>query len=162
MSQDQNPVSGDTSQATPGVPPAAAQAAADAAETQGAETEGTSTEGTGTEGTQAEDATPETGGAYLTEPTAAQQKVAEGLRTVGERVEALAPEDGVAKELADKASAGLKQAGEWVAGQDAGAALTEAKSFVKRKPWAAAGIAVGALFVLNKLTRALTGGSRKH
>ncbi|WP_345752178.1 hypothetical protein [Microbacterium rhizophilus] len=121
-------------------PPAAAEAAADAAESQ--------------------DATPETGGSYLTEPNVAQQKVAEGLRQAGEKVEALAPNDGVAKDLADKASAGLKHASEWVSEQDAGAALTEAKSFVRRKPWVAAGIAVGALLVLNRITRALTGGKK--
>ncbi|WP_203137028.1 hypothetical protein [Microbacterium sp. JZ31] len=140
------------------VPPAAAEAAANAAETaQGGSDEDSGDEGSGDEGSEEEtpqDATPETGGTYLSEPNAAQQKVADGLRTAGEKVESLAPADGVAKEIADKASAGLKQAGDWVSERDAGAMLTDAKSFVKRKPWAATAIGVGALVLL----RTLTGG----
>ena len=154
------------------VPPAAAEAAANAAETasdgsdDGAPDNGASGEadssGSGSgdssgSGEAPQDATPESGGSYLSEPTAAQQKVAEGLRTVSEKVESLAPADGVAKEIADKASAGLRQAGDWVSERDAGAMLTDAKSFVKRKPWAAAAIGVGALFLL----RTLTGSKRR-
>jgi ElaB/YqjD/DUF883 family membrane-anchored ribosome-binding protein len=98
---------------------------------------------------------------YLTEPNAAQQKVAEGLRTAGEKVASLAGSEGVVGDIAGKASDGLKHASDWVSEQDAGAMLTETKSFVRRKPWVAAAIGVGALMVLNKLTRAITGGGKR-
>lgn len=98
---------------------------------------------------------------YLTEPNAAQQKVAEGLRTVGEKVASLAGGEGVVGGIAGKASEGLKHASDWVSEQDAGAMLTESKSFVRRKPWVAAAIGVGALMMLNKLTRAITGGGKR-
>ncbi|MBF0815993.1 hypothetical protein E4U02_06195 [Microbacterium paludicola] len=98
---------------------------------------------------------------YLTEPNAAQQKVAEGLRTAGEKVASLAGSEGVVGDIAGKASEGLKHASDWVSEQDAGAMLTETKSFVRRKPWVAAAIGVGALMVLNKLTRAITSGGKR-
>lgn len=98
---------------------------------------------------------------YLTEPNAAQQKVAEGLRTAGEKVASLGGGEGVVGDIAGKASEGLKHASDWVSEQDAGAMLTETKSFVRRKPWVAAAIGVGALMVLNKLTRAITGGGKR-
>ncbi|MFL0411615.1 hypothetical protein ACH0AH_10610 [Microbacterium paludicola] len=98
---------------------------------------------------------------YLTEPNAAQQKVAEGLRTAGEKVASLAGSEGVVGDIAGKASDGLKHVSDWVSEQDAGAMLTETKSFVRRKPWVAAAIGVGALMVLNKLTRAITGGGKR-
>ncbi|GAA1730967.1 hypothetical protein [Microbacterium paludicola] len=124
----------------------------------------TSTTGAGAAGAGAGDPVGDTSPSseqYLTEPNAAQQKVAEGLRTAGEKVASLAGSEGVVGDIAGKASDGLKHASDWVSEQDAGAMLTETKSFVRRKPWVAAAIGVGALMVLNKLTRAITGGGKR-
>ncbi|GGH42561.1 hypothetical protein [Microbacterium album] len=82
-----------------------------------------------------------------------QGRVAGGLRTAGEKLGAMAPEDGVARDLADKASAGLNQASSWVSGKDASAMVDEAKSFVRRKPWVAAAGAVAGLFLLSRIAR---------
>lgn len=91
-----------------------------------------------------------------------QHKVADGLRTAGDKVASLAEGEGVVSDLAGKASDGLKQASEWVSTRDPDAMMTQAKSFARRKPWVVAGIAAVALVVLNKITRSLTGGSKKH
>ncbi|MBO3662818.1 hypothetical protein [Microbacterium stercoris] len=91
----------------------------------------------------------------------AQHAVADGLRAAGDKVAALSDTDGVVGDVAEKVSEGLTHASEWVAGRDPESMLTEAKSFAKRKPWVTAGIAVGALLVLNRITRALTGGGRR-
>ena len=82
-------------------------------------------------------------------------------RAAGDKVAALSDTDGVVGDVAEKVSEGLTHASEWVAGRDPESMLTEAKSFAKRKPWVTAGIAVGALLVLNRITRALTGGGRR-
>ena len=92
----------------------------------------------------------------------AQNAVADGLRTAGDKLGSLGENEGVVGDLAEKASEGLAHASEWVAKRDPDAMLTDVKTFAKRKPWVAAGIAVGALMVLNRITRALTGGSKKR
>ncbi|GAB3274935.1 hypothetical protein B5M43_003490 [Microbacterium sp. MEC084] len=91
-----------------------------------------------------------------------QHKVAEGLRTAGDKVGSLSQKEGVVGDLAGKASEGLKQASDWVSQRDPETMMTEAKSFAKRKPWVVAAIGAVALMVLNRLTRAATGGRKKR
>ncbi|MER7797454.1 hypothetical protein [Microbacterium sp. NPDC096154] len=89
--------------------------------------------------------------------TSAQHVVADGLRTVGEKVSALAEGDGVVSGLAGKAAAGLNQASSWVADSDPEAMLTQAKSMARRKPWVAAAGVIGLLMVARRIT-----GGKKH
>lgn len=101
----------------------------------------------------AQDAAENVASAASHQANASQLKIAEGLRTAGDKVGSLAEGEGVVSDLAGKASQGLKQAGDWVSERDPEAMLTEAKTYAKNKPWVVAAAGGVALLLLRAMTR---------
>ncbi|WP_261166007.1 hypothetical protein [Microbacterium sp. Marseille-Q6965] len=94
-----------------------------------------------------------------------QQRVADGLRSLGEQFGSMAQgadNQGMAVDLVQQASQRLSDVSDWLGQRDPGSLLNEVKSFARRKPGmfiaaaAVAGVAAG------RLTRALAEGAREE
>lgn len=87
-----------------------------------------------------------------------QQRVAEGLRSVGQQLGAMAngaETPGVASDLVSQVSTRLDSVATWIGDRDPGALLSEVKSFARRRPGAFIGIAALAGLAVGRLSRAL-------
>lgn len=108
--------------------------------------------------TQAKDLYAQTQRELKDQADAQQQRIAGGLRSVGDELASMAANaggGGVASDLVQQVSTRLSAAGAWLGDRDPSAVLAEVKRFARRKPGtfilgaAVAGIVVG------RLTRAL-------
>lgn len=89
---------------------------------------------------------------------AQQQRLAGGLRSVGDELSAMSSGsvgDGLAGDLARGVSGRLSAAADWLGERDAGGVLTEVKRFARRKPGTFILGAALAGVVIGRLTRAL-------
>jgi vacuolar-type H+-ATPase subunit E/Vma4 len=87
-----------------------------------------------------------------------QQRVADGLRSIGEELRSMAnsaDEPGVASDLVSQVSTRLTSVAGWVGDRDPGSLLNEVKSFARRRPGAFIGVAALAGLAAGRLTRAL-------
>lgn len=87
-----------------------------------------------------------------------QQRVAEGLRSVGDELGSMAEKSetpGVAADLVSQVSSRLGGAATWIADRDPGSLLTEVKSYARRKPGVFIAVAALAGLAAGRLTRAL-------
>lgn len=87
-----------------------------------------------------------------------QQRVAEGLRTVGQQLGAMADgaeTPGVASDLVSQVATRLDGVATWIGDRDPGSLLNEVKSFARRRPGAFIGIAALAGLAVGRLSRAL-------
>ena len=88
-----------------------------------------------------------------------QQRVAGGLRALGDQLSSMAQgsqEQGVATDLAHQAADKAHEVAGWLEGRDPGAVLDEVRSFARRRPGTFLAIAVGAGLVTGRLVRGLT------
>lgn len=87
-----------------------------------------------------------------------QQRVAEGLRSVGDELGSMAQKSetpGVAADLVSQVSSRLNGAATWIADRDPGSLLNEVKSYARRKPGVFIAAAALAGLAAGRLTRAL-------
>jgi len=87
-----------------------------------------------------------------------QQRVADGLRSIGDEFASLAQgseNPGVATDLVRQASTRLTDASSWLSQRDPGSLLDEVKSFARRRPGVFIAGALVAGVVAGRLTRAL-------
>lgn len=95
----------------------------------------------------------------LTEQAATQQqRVADGLRSIGDELQAMArgsENRGMATELVEQASSRLTGASSWLSDRDPGSLMNEVKSFARRKPGMFIAGALVAGLAAGRLTRAL-------
>lgn len=88
-----------------------------------------------------------------------QQRVADGLRSIGDELHSLAQgseNPGVATDLVRQASTRVSGASDWLAQRDPGSLVDEVKTFARRKPGVFIAGALIAGVVAGRLTRALT------
>ncbi|QLD12123.1 hypothetical protein [Microbacterium oleivorans] len=102
----------------------------------------------------------------LTDQAAAQQqRVAEGLRSIGEELNSLAhgsENPGVATDLVRQASTRVSGASDWLAQRDPGSLVHEVKTFARRRPGVFIAGALIAGVVAGRLTRALTESAKEE
>lgn len=94
---------------------------------------------------------------------AQQQRVAAGLRSVGDELSAMAKSsdsDGVATNLVHEAALRADKAASWLAARDAGSLLTEVKTFAARRPGVFIAGAVIAGVLAGRLTRSVAGNAQ--
>jgi vacuolar-type H+-ATPase subunit H len=87
-----------------------------------------------------------------------QQRVADGLRSVGDELASMADKSetpGVAADLVSQVSARLSGAATWIGDRDPGSLLSEVKSYARRKPGVFIAVAALAGLAAGRLTRAL-------
>ncbi|MCK6068414.1 MULTISPECIES: hypothetical protein [Microbacterium] len=87
-----------------------------------------------------------------------QQRVAEGLRSVGDELGAMAQRSenpGVATDIVSQVSTRLDGVASWIADRDPGSLLDEVKSYARRKPGTFIAVAALAGLAAGRLTRAL-------
>lgn len=87
-----------------------------------------------------------------------QQRVAEGLRSVGDELGAMAQRSetpGVATDIVSQVSTRLEGVASWIADRDPGSLLDEVKSYARRKPGTFIAVAALAGLAAGRLTRAL-------
>ncbi|WP_345750800.1 hypothetical protein [Microbacterium rhizophilus] len=87
-----------------------------------------------------------------------QQRVAEGLRSIGDELQSMArgsENPGMATEFVQQASTRLSDASSWLSQRDPGSLLNEVKSFARRKPGVFIAGALVAGLAAGRLTRAL-------
>jgi vacuolar-type H+-ATPase subunit H len=87
-----------------------------------------------------------------------QQRVAEGLRAVGDELGSMAQKSetpGVAADLVSQVSSRLSGAATWIGDRDPGSLLSEVKSYARRKPGVFIAVAALAGLAAGRLTRAL-------
>jgi len=87
-----------------------------------------------------------------------QQRVAEGLRSVGDELGSMARQSethGVAADLVSQVSSRLSGAATWIGDRDPGSLLDEVKSYARRKPGVFIAVAALAGLAAGRLTRAL-------
>jgi hypothetical protein len=87
-----------------------------------------------------------------------QQRVAAGLRSVGQDLQSMASDSqrqGVASDLVRQVSGRLSSAASWLGDRDAGTVLTEVKRYARRKPGTFILAAAITGVVVGRLTRAL-------
>lgn len=87
-----------------------------------------------------------------------QQRVAAGLRSVGDELDAMASRSengGVATDLVRQASTRLSSVASWLGDRDPGSVLAEVKSYARRKPGTFIAVAAIAGLTVGRLTRAL-------
>jgi len=88
-----------------------------------------------------------------------QQRVADGLRSIGEELQSMArgsENQGMATDLVRQASSRLTDASSWLSQRDPGSLLDEVKTFARRKPGVFIAGALVAGVLAGRLTRALT------
>jgi len=102
----------------------------------------------------------------LTEQAAAQQqRVAEGLRSIGDELNSLAhgaENPGIATDLVRQASTRVSGASDWLAQRDPGSLVNEVKTFARRRPGVFIAGALIAGVVAGRLTRALTESAKEE
>lgn len=89
-----------------------------------------------------------------------QQRVAEGIRALGEELESMAEgsqEQGVAVDLARQASERSQAVASWLEDREPGDLLEEVKGYARRHPGTFIALAAGVGLVAGRLTRGLTG-----
>ena len=88
-----------------------------------------------------------------------QQRVAGGLRALGDQLASMArgsQEQGVATDLAHQAADKAHDVAAWLEGRDPGSVLDEVRSFARQRPGTFLAIAVGAGLLTGRLVRGLT------
>ncbi|SDQ47104.1 hypothetical protein [Microbacterium sp. cf332] len=102
----------------------------------------------------------------LTEQAASQQqRVADGLRSIGDELESLAQgseNPGIATDLVRQVSSRVSGASDWLSQRDPGSLVSEVKSFARRKPGVFIAGALLAGAVAGRLTRALAEGAKEE
>ncbi|MBM6621910.1 hypothetical protein JTF08_09845 [Micrococcaceae bacterium RIT802] len=91
---------------------------------------------------------------------AQQQKVAEGLRSLGEELRSMADSGengGTATSLVGQAAHRAGSAADWLDNRDPGSLLDEVKGFARRRPGAFLAVAAGAGLLAGRMTRGLVG-----
>jgi hypothetical protein len=94
-----------------------------------------------------------------------QQRVAEGLRAIGDELQSMArgsENPGMATEFVEQASARLSDASSWLSQRDPGSLLNEVKSFARRKPGVFIAGALVAGLAAGRLTRALAENAKEE
>jgi len=87
-----------------------------------------------------------------------QQRVAEGLRSVGDELGAMAQRSenpGVAADIVSQVSTRLDDVASWISDRDPGSLLNEVKGYARRKPGTFIAVAALAGLAAGRLTRAL-------
>ncbi|SEB44201.1 hypothetical protein SAMN04489806_0635 [Paramicrobacterium humi] len=90
-----------------------------------------------------------------------QQRVAGGLRSVGDELHSMASSSengGVATDLVRQAASKTKDLASWLDERDPGSLLEEVKSFARRRPGVFIGVAAVAGVVAGRLTRSIASG----
>lgn len=93
-----------------------------------------------------------------------QTRVAEGLRSVGGELRAMADnseDGGIAADLVRQASTKVSAVAGWIGDRDPGSLLSEVKSYARRKPGVFIGVAALAGLAVGRLTRAMAEGARE-
>ncbi|MDD7927979.1 hypothetical protein [Microbacterium thalli] len=102
----------------------------------------------------------------LTEQAASQQqRVADGLRSIGDELSTLAKgsdNPGIATDLVRQASTRVSGASDWLSQRDPGSLVNEVKTFARRKPGVFIAGALIAGVVAGRLTRALTESAKEE
>ncbi|RAZ30604.1 hypothetical protein [Microbacterium sp. SMR1] len=102
----------------------------------------------------------------LTEQAASQQqRVADGLRSIGDELDSLAQNSenpGIATDLVRQVSTRVSGASDWLSQRDPGSLVSEVKSFARRKPGVFIAGALIAGVVAGRLTRALTESAKEE
>ncbi|GAD34887.1 hypothetical protein MTS1_02258 [Microbacterium sp. TS-1] len=102
----------------------------------------------------------------LTEQAASQQqRVADGLRSIGDELDSLAQNSenpGIATDLVRQVSSRVSGASDWLSQRDPGSLVSEVKSFARRKPGVFIAGALIAGVVAGRLTRALAEGAKEE
>ncbi len=102
----------------------------------------------------------------LTEQAATQQqRVADGLRSIGEELNSLAhgsENPGLATDLVRQASTRVSGASDWLSQRDPGSLVDEVKTFARRRPGVFIAGALIAGVVAGRLTRALTESAKEE
>ena len=95
-----------------------------------------------------------------------QQRVAEGLRSLGQQFGSMAQksdDQGMAADLVQQASRRLEDVSSWLGDRDPGSLLNDVKAFARRKPGMFIAMAAVAGVAAGRLTRALAeGASEEH
>jgi uncharacterized protein YjbJ (UPF0337 family) len=89
---------------------------------------------------------------------AQQQRVAEGLRSVGDELNSMvqtSENPGVAADLLQQVSSRVSSAATWIGDRDPGSLLDEVKSYARRKPGTFIAVAALAGLAVGRLSRAL-------
>lgn len=89
-----------------------------------------------------------------------QQRVAAGLRSLGDELTQMAassPQHGYASDLAERAGTMSRRAAFWFEDRDPGSVLTEVQHFARRRPGLFLAIAAGAGVAVGRLARGLQG-----
>lgn len=89
-----------------------------------------------------------------------QQKVADGLRSLGDELRSMADhgeEGGTASSLVGQAAQRAGSAAEWLDHRDPGSLLDEVKDFARKRPGAFLAVAAGAGLLAGRMTRGLVG-----
>ena len=92
-----------------------------------------------------------------------QQRVAEGLRSIGDELQQMArgsENPGMATEFVEMASTRLSDASSWLSQRDPGSLVHEVKTFARRKPGLFIAGALVAGIAAGRLTRALAEGAK--
>ncbi|MFK5584141.1 hypothetical protein [Serinicoccus sp. LYQ131] len=88
-----------------------------------------------------------------------QQKVTEGIRTLGDDLQSLAdgsPQEGMALDLARQAAERTQGVASWLEGREPADLLTEVQGFARRRPGTFIAIAAGVGLLAGRFTRGLT------
>ncbi|WP_434612515.1 hypothetical protein [Arthrobacter sp. A5] len=114
-------------------------------------------------GRQAKNLVGELGDDLRTQAGAQQQKVAEGLRSIGDELRGMADnntqEAGTATRWVHEAARRAGDAAGWLDERDPGSLVDEVKRFARRRPGMFLAVAAGAGLLAGRMTRGLAGGS---
>ncbi|MBO3662371.1 hypothetical protein [Microbacterium stercoris] len=94
-----------------------------------------------------------------------QQRVADGLRSIGDELQQMArgsENPGMATEFVEMASTRLSDASSWLSQRDPGSLVHEVKTFARRKPGLFIAGALVAGIAAGRLTRALAEGAKEE
>lgn len=92
-----------------------------------------------------------------------QQKVSEGLRSLGDELRSMADhgqDGGTASSLVNQAAQRAGSAAEWLDNRDPGSLLDEVKDFARRRPGTFLAVAAGAGLLVGRMTRGLVGAQQ--
>lgn len=112
---------------------------------------------------QVKDLYAQTQGELKEQAAAQQQRVAAGLRSVGDELRTMADTSdspGVAADLVQQVSTRVSGAASWIGDRDPGSLLSEVTSYARRKPGTFIAVAALAGLVVGRLTRALAEGAK--
>jgi uncharacterized protein YjbJ (UPF0337 family) len=107
---------------------------------------------------QVKDLYAQTQGELKEQATVQQQRVADGLRSVGEELSSMvnsSENPGIAADLIQQVSTRVSSAATWIGDRDPGSLLGEVKSYARRKPGTFIAVAALAGLAVGRLTRAL-------